>query len=114
MNMLKKPNRVSICQFFVQVEQLNRYLKMLPCLFYSPKAHHITKKILPLDDANLATHLLCICPIKWQTQYNLTENTTPVSTLALLLVIENIKIITEVDYKAQLQISHKGLKGSVR
>ena len=37
-NTLKKPNRVSIRQFFVQVEQLNSYLETLPCLYYSPKA----------------------------------------------------------------------------
>ncbi len=86
MNTLKKPNRVSICQFFVRVEQLNSYLKTLPCLFYSPKAKPTTKEILPLDDADLATHLLCMCPARWQAQYVLSENTTPVSTRALLLV----------------------------
>jgi hypothetical protein len=61
-NMLKKPNWVSIHQFFVRLEQLNSYLEMLPCLFYSPKANATTKEILPLDDADLATHLLCMCP----------------------------------------------------
>ena len=59
-NTLKKPNRVLIRQFFVQVEQLNSYLKTLPCLFNSPKANQATKKVLPLDDADLATHLLHI------------------------------------------------------
>eukprot|EP00804_Cyclotella_cryptica_P019284 CCRYP_006162-RA/>CCRYP_006162-RA protein AED:0.40 eAED:0.73 QI:0/0/0/1/0/0.5/2/139/216 len=91
MNTLKKPNRVSIRQFFVRVEQLNNYLETLPCLHYSPKANQATKKVLLLDDADLATHLLCMCPAKWQTQYDLTENTTPVSTRALLLVLENIE-----------------------
>eukprot|EP00804_Cyclotella_cryptica_P023910 CCRYP_010028-RA/>CCRYP_010028-RA protein AED:0.35 eAED:0.68 QI:0/0/0/1/0/0/6/0/715 len=64
-NTLKKPNRVSIRQFFVQVEQLNSYLETLPCLYNSPKANQATKKILPLDDADLATHLLSMCPAKW-------------------------------------------------
>ena len=54
-NTLKKPNRVSIRQFFIQVEQLNSYLEMLPCLFYSPKVNPTTKEVLPLDDADLAT-----------------------------------------------------------
>eukprot|EP00804_Cyclotella_cryptica_P007669 CCRYP_015243-RA/>CCRYP_015243-RA protein AED:0.40 eAED:1.00 QI:0/0/0/1/1/1/3/0/351 len=76
-NTLKKPNQVSIRQFFVRVEQLNSYLETLPCLYYSPKANQATKKVLPLDDADLATHLLRMCPAKWQTQYDLTENTTP-------------------------------------
>eukprot|EP00804_Cyclotella_cryptica_P022128 CCRYP_011604-RA/>CCRYP_011604-RA protein AED:0.46 eAED:1.00 QI:0/0/0/1/1/1/2/0/154 len=38
-------------------------------------------------------------PAKWQTQYNLTKNTTPVSTRALLLVLENIKNNAELDAK---------------
>eukprot|EP00804_Cyclotella_cryptica_P003935 CCRYP_016107-RA/>CCRYP_016107-RA protein AED:0.23 eAED:0.69 QI:0/0/0/0.66/1/1/3/0/407 len=76
-NTLKKPNRVSIRQFVFQVEQLNSYLETLSCLYYSLKANHATKKVLPLDDADLTTHLLCMCPAKCQTQYNLTENTTP-------------------------------------
>ena len=91
MNTLKKPNRVSILQFFVQVEQLNSYLETLPCLYYSPKANQTTNEVLPLDDADLATHLLCMCPARWQTQYDLTENTTLVSTRTLLLVLENIE-----------------------
>jgi hypothetical protein len=86
-----------IRQFFVQVEQLNSYLKTLPFLLNSPKANQATKKVLPLDDADLATHLLCMCPAKWQTQYDLTKNSTPVSTRALLLVLENIENNVELD-----------------
>eukprot|EP00804_Cyclotella_cryptica_P015307 CCRYP_005411-RB/>CCRYP_005411-RB protein AED:0.38 eAED:1.00 QI:0/0/0/1/0/0/2/0/442 len=98
-NTLKKPNRVSIRQFFVRVEQLNSYLETLPCLYYNPKANQATKKVLPLDDTDLATHLLCMFPAKWQTQYNLTENTTPVSSRALLLVLENIENNAELNAK---------------
>eukprot|EP00804_Cyclotella_cryptica_P024682 CCRYP_001682-RA/>CCRYP_001682-RA protein AED:0.40 eAED:0.83 QI:0/0/0/1/1/1/2/0/439 len=107
-NTLKKPNRVSIRQFFVRVEQLNSYLETLPCLYYSPKANQATKKVLPLDDADLATHLLRMCPAKWQTQYDLTENTTPVSTRALLLVLENIKNNAELDAKPSSMTKAKG------
>eukprot|EP00804_Cyclotella_cryptica_P009741 CCRYP_011259-RA/>CCRYP_011259-RA protein AED:0.52 eAED:1.00 QI:0/0/0/0.5/1/1/2/0/396 len=107
-NTLKKPNRVSICQFFVRVEQLNSYLETLPCLYYSPKANQATKKVLPLDDADLATHLLRMCPAKWQTQYDLTENTTPVSTRALLLVLENIKNNAKLDVKPSSTTKAKG------
>eukprot|EP00804_Cyclotella_cryptica_P008124 CCRYP_004607-RA/>CCRYP_004607-RA protein AED:0.43 eAED:0.97 QI:0/0/0/1/0/0/3/0/532 len=78
---------------------LNSYLETLPCLYYSPKANQATKKVLPLDDADLATHLLRMCPAKWQTQYDLTKNTTPVSTRALLLVLENIENNAELDAK---------------
>ncbi len=45
MNTLKKPNMFLIHQFFVQVEQLSRSLKTLPCLYYSPKANQVTKKV---------------------------------------------------------------------
>eukprot|EP00804_Cyclotella_cryptica_P004470 CCRYP_006868-RA/>CCRYP_006868-RA protein AED:0.63 eAED:1.00 QI:0/-1/0/1/-1/1/1/0/139 len=64
-NTLKKPNRISIRQFLVRVEQLNSYLETLTCLYYSPKANQATKRVLLFDDANLATHLLRMCPAKW-------------------------------------------------
>ena len=53
------------------------------------------KKVSPLDDTDLVTHLLLMCLDKWQNQYDLTENTTPVSTRALLLVLEDIEKKTE-------------------
>jgi hypothetical protein len=107
-NTLKKPNRVSIRQFFVRVEQLNSYLETLPCLFNSPKANQATKKVLPLEDADLATHLLRMCPAKWQTQYELTENSTPVSTRALFLVLENIENNVKLDTKPATLTKAKG------
>ena len=110
-NTLKKPNRISMRQFFVQVEQLNSYLEILPCLHYSPKANQATKEVLPLDDADLPTHLLCICPTRWQTQYYLTKNTTPVSTRALLLVQENIEKNAN---KSKNPSKPQGLKGNTR
>ncbi len=68
MNTLKKLNRVSIRQFFVRVEQLNSYLENLPSLFQNPKANSATKPVTLLGDADLATHLLQMCPVKWQRQ----------------------------------------------
>ena len=84
---------------------------MLPCLYYSPKANQAIKKVLPLEDANLATHLLCMCPAKWQTQYNLMENTTPVSTRALLLVPENIKNNADLNATPSSTSKNKGPEG---
>ncbi len=114
MNTLKKLNRVSIRQFFVQVEQLNSYLKTLPCLYYSPNVNQATKEVLPLDDADLTTHLLRMCPARWQTQYNLTKNTTPVSTRALLLVLENIENNANLDNKSQNANKPKGAEGKCK
>ena len=110
-NTLRKPNRVPIRQFLVRVEQLNSYLETLPCLYYSPSANQATKKVLPLDDADLATHLLRMCPAKWQTQYDLTEKTTPVNTRALLLILEKIENNAEVETKPPGTIKTKGAEG---
>jgi hypothetical protein len=35
-NVLKKPQRVGICQFVQRLEQLNVYVAQLPCWYYSP------------------------------------------------------------------------------
>jgi hypothetical protein len=98
----------------VRIEQLNSYLKMLPCLYYSPSANPATKQVLPLDDADLATHLLRICQAKWQTQYDLTEKATPVNTRALLLILEKIENNAEVEAKSPKTIKPKVLKESAR
>ena len=70
-----------------------------------------TKQVLPLNDADLATHLLCRRPAKWQTQYELTEKTTPANTGALLLILEKIKNNTEVETKPPRVIKPKGAEG---
>ena len=70
-NGLKKPNRVHIWQFVQCIQQLNDYQKLLPCLYQSNWATLATKKIGPIDDADLAGHILCMCPGTWQAQYEL-------------------------------------------
>ena len=95
----------------VCLEQLNGYLKTLPCLYYSPSANQATKQVLPLDDADLAMHLLYMCPAKWQTQYDLTEKTTPVNTRVLLLILEKIENNAEVETKPPSAIKPKGAEG---
>ena len=110
-NTLRKPNRIPIRQFLVRVEQLNSYLETLPCLHYSPSANQATKQVLPLEDADLATHLLRMCPAKWQTQYDLTEKTTPVNTRALLLILEKIENNAELEAKPPTMIKPKGAEG---
>ncbi len=107
-NTPKKPNRVPIWQFFVRVEQLNSYLKNSLSLFQSPKTNSATKPVMPLEDADLATHLLRMCPVKWQRQYDLMENSTPVSTRALLMVLENIESNVELNDKPPSKDKAKG------
>jgi hypothetical protein len=42
-NVLKKPQRINVCQFVRQVEQLNAYIAQMPCFYYSPNANASTK-----------------------------------------------------------------------
>jgi putative hemolysin len=114
MNTLRKPKRIPIRQFLVQVEQLNSYLETLLCLYYSPSANQATKQVLPLDDANLVTHLLRMRPAKWQTQYDLTDITAPVNTRALLLILEKIENNAVVGTKPPSMTKPKGAGGKCR
>ncbi len=98
-NTLKKPNRVPIWQFFMWVEQLNSYLKTLPCQYHRRKVNLATKPVTLLEDANLATHLLQMYPVEWQRMYDLMNNSTPVSTRDLLLVPESIKSNVKLNEK---------------
>jgi hypothetical protein len=73
-NVLKKPQRVGIHQFVQHVEQLNAYIAQLPCWYYSPSYNPgMTLTNVPISKADLASHVLQICPHQWQDQYNLQE-----------------------------------------
>ena len=54
---------------------------------------------MPIKDADLTTHLLQMCPFKWQRQYDLMKNSTLVHATALLLVLENIESNVELNDK---------------
>ena len=90
-NGLKKPNRVPIRQFVQRVQQLNGYLHLLPCLFFSERATKLTKEVEPFDDADLASHILRMVPKHWQDQYELTGGTVPQSVRKLLEALERIE-----------------------
>ncbi len=69
MNVLKKSQRISICQFVQRVEQLNSYILQLPCWYYSPSVKTNTIPMnLPFAKADLASHVLQMCPYTWQDQ----------------------------------------------
>ena len=53
-NCLKKPNWVPIRQFVQRDQQLNSYLELLLCLYQSPGATKLMKKLGPFDDQDLA------------------------------------------------------------
>ncbi len=71
MNVLKKPQPINISQFVPQVEQLNAYITQMPCFYYSPNANSSTKpENIPFMKAELGSHVLHMCPIQWQDQFN--------------------------------------------
>ena len=90
-NGLKKPNRVPIRKFVRRIQQLNGYLDLLPCLFYSERATKLTKVVQAFDDADLASHILRMVPRHWQDQYELTGGTVPQSVRKLLEALERIE-----------------------
>jgi hypothetical protein len=58
MNVLKKLQRVSICQFVQHVEQLNSYILQLPCWYYSPSVKpKMIPKNVPFAKADLLSHI---------------------------------------------------------
>ena len=77
-------------------------------MYYSPKTNSATKPVLLLDDSNLAMHLLCTCPQKWQRQYDLNDHSTPLSTRTLVLVLKNIETDIEVGDKPRSKNKAKG------
>jgi hypothetical protein len=73
-NLLKKPQRVGVCQFVQRKDQLNAYVAQLPCWYYSPSYNiGMTLANVPFTKADLASQVLRMCPHQWQDQYNLQE-----------------------------------------
>ncbi len=94
-NVLKKPQRVNVCQFVWQVEQLNAYIAQMPCFYYSPHANAGTKlKNVPFTEAELGAHVLHMCPLPWQDQYNMNKkDMLPMDMRSLLTSLEAIECI---------------------
>jgi hypothetical protein len=92
-NVLKKPQRINVRQFVRRVEQLNAYIGQMPCFYYSPHANASTKpKNVLFLEAELGAHVLHMCPLAWQDQYNLNEKgMTPLDMRTLLTSLEAIE-----------------------
>jgi hypothetical protein len=72
-NVFKKPQRINVRQFVWRVEQ-QAYIAQMPCFYYSPNANASTKpENIPFTEAELGAHLLRMCPLPWQDQYNMNE-----------------------------------------
>ncbi len=92
-NVLKKPQRIPVRQFVCRVEQLNAYIAQMPCFYYSPHANASTKpENVPFTEAELGAHVLRMCPLTWQDQYNLNKRgNTPLDMRSLLTSLEAIE-----------------------
>jgi hypothetical protein len=92
-NVLKKPQRINVRQFVWHVEQLNPYIDQMPRFYYSPHANASTKPDNVLfTEAQLGAHVLHMCPLMWQDQYNLNKKgMTPMDMRLLLMSLEAIE-----------------------
>jgi hypothetical protein len=119
LNVLKKPQHVNVHQFVRRVEQLNAYISQMPCFYYSPNANASTKpKNVPFTEAELGAHVLHMCPLQWQDQYNMNEKgMTPMGMRSLLTLLETIEHVCTYE-KGKLESSekssHKSKKGKKR
>jgi hypothetical protein len=115
-NVLKKPQHINVRQFARHVEQLNAYIAQMPCFYYSPNANASTKpENVPFTEAELGAHVLRMCPLQWQDQYNMNKKgMMPMDMHLLLTSLEAIKrICTYKKGKAESseKFSHKSEKG---
>jgi hypothetical protein len=115
-NVLKKPQHVNVHQFVRPVEQLNAYIPQMLCFYYSPNGNASTKlENVPFTEAELGSHVLRMCPIRWQDQYNM--NKKGMMPMDMHLLLASLEAIVHVcTYKKAKQessekASHKGEKG---
>jgi hypothetical protein len=121
-NVLKKPQRINVHQSVRHVEQLNAYIPQMPCFYYSPNANASTKsKKVPFTEAELGAHILCMCPLQWQDQYNMNgKGMAPMDMRLLLTLLEGIERICTYEkgkldsFEKSDTSSNKGKKGKKR
>jgi hypothetical protein len=92
-NVLEKPQHVNICEFVPYVKQLNAYIAQMSCFYYSPNVNASTKpENVPFTEAELRSHVLCMCPNQWQDQNNMNKKgMMPMNMRLLLTLLEAIK-----------------------
>jgi hypothetical protein len=88
-------------------------------LLHSPNANASTKHDNVLfAEAELGAHVLCMCPLQWQDQYNMNEKgMTPMDMRLLLTLLEAIKRAYTYEkgkLESSKKSSHKGKKGKKR
>jgi hypothetical protein len=94
----------------------------MPCFYYSPNANASTKlENVPFTEAELGAHVLRMCSIQWQEQYNMNKKgMTPMDMCSLLTSLEAFKRVCTYEkgkldsYKKFEKSSNKGEKGKKR
>jgi hypothetical protein len=119
LNVLKKPQRVNVRQFVRHVEQLNAYNAQMPCFYYSPNASTSTKpENILFMEAELGSHVLRMCPLQWQVQYNMNKKgMMPIDMRLLLTSLEAIKCVCTYEKsksESSEKSSHKSKKEKKR
>jgi hypothetical protein len=106
---VRKPQRATVQQHFLQMGVLNDYVTHLPTFKDSSKAVPTTKKEnIPFGKADLAAIVLSSVPMSWQNQYNLNHSMVPKSTRILLPDLEAIKQVMVEKKGANLKAKGKG------
>jgi hypothetical protein len=91
----------------------------MPCFYYSPHANASTKpKNVPFTEAELGAHVLRMCPLQWQDQYNMNKKgVMPMDLRSLLTSLEAIECICAYKkdkLESSEKFSHKSEKGKKR
>ncbi len=88
----------------------------MPCFYYSPNANASTKpKNVPFTEAELGSHVLRMCPLQWQDQYNMNKKGMMLMNMRLLLTsseaIKRVCTYQKGKSKSSKKSSHKSKKG---
>jgi hypothetical protein len=120
-NVLKKPQRINVRQFVWRVEQLNAYIAQMPCFYYSPHANASTKpENIPFEEAELGAHVLRMCPLTWQDQYQYNSNEKGMMPMDMCLLLTSLEAIERIctyekgkldNFEKSDKSSNKGEKG---
>jgi hypothetical protein len=85
----------------------------MPCFYYSPNANASTKpEKVPFTEAELGAHVLRMCPLQWQDQYNMNKKgMLPMDMRLLLTFLEAIERACTYE-KGKLDTFEKSNKSS--
>jgi hypothetical protein len=94
----------------------------MPCFYCSPNANASTKpENVPFTEAELGAHVMHICPLQWQDQYNMNERGMTLMDMRLLLTsLEAIDRVCTYEkgkldsFEKSDKSSNKGEKGKKR